>query len=194
MSEPTSGPAGVDDVPPPVRRFLDRHADSLVLTDDCEPGSHPRVAVLGSPRSRSWPDGVRTTTIGLHGGTGAVALVPRPGWPVLLEVRSRRAGGGWWTVLRFAGQVDVAEVLAEVGRQSVWGDRFGDRGLRVGAHGRADADRAVPADVASLAPGPGGIGPFDENNDPSAAYIGIYKFDGDNKPVYQSAIQGAVKK
>ncbi|MBT1543899.1 ABC transporter substrate-binding protein [Curtobacterium aurantiacum] len=42
--------------------------------------------------------------------------------------------------------------------------------------------------------GPSGIGPFDENNDPSAAYIGIYKFDGDNKPVYQSAIQGAVKK
>jgi neutral amino acid transport system substrate-binding protein len=42
--------------------------------------------------------------------------------------------------------------------------------------------------------GPSGIGPFDKNNDPSTAYIGIYKFDGDNKPVYQSAIQGAVKK
>ena len=42
--------------------------------------------------------------------------------------------------------------------------------------------------------GPSGIGPFDSNNDPSSAYIGIYKFDGDNKPVYQSAIQGSVKK
>ena len=42
--------------------------------------------------------------------------------------------------------------------------------------------------------GPSGIGPFDANNDPSSAYIGIYKFDGDNKPVYQSAIQGSVKK
>ncbi|WP_144760488.1 ABC transporter substrate-binding protein [Curtobacterium sp. 9128] len=42
--------------------------------------------------------------------------------------------------------------------------------------------------------GPSGIGPFDENNDPSTAYIGIYKFDGDNKPVYQSAIQGSVAK
>jgi neutral amino acid transport system substrate-binding protein len=42
--------------------------------------------------------------------------------------------------------------------------------------------------------GPSGIGPFDKNNDPSTAYIGIYKFDGDNKPVYQSAIQGAVAK
>jgi len=42
--------------------------------------------------------------------------------------------------------------------------------------------------------GPSGIGPFDENNDPSSAFIGIYKFDGDNKPVYQSAIQGSVAK
>lgn len=42
--------------------------------------------------------------------------------------------------------------------------------------------------------GPSGIGPFDSKNDPSSAYIGIYKFDADNKPVYQSAIQGSVKK
>jgi neutral amino acid transport system substrate-binding protein len=41
--------------------------------------------------------------------------------------------------------------------------------------------------------GPSGIGSFDDNNDPSNAYIGIYKFDGDNKPVYQSAIQGSVQ-
>ena len=41
--------------------------------------------------------------------------------------------------------------------------------------------------------GPSGIGPFDANNDPSSAYIGIYKFDGSNKPVYQSAIQGSTK-
>lgn len=42
--------------------------------------------------------------------------------------------------------------------------------------------------------GPSGIGPFNKQNDPSSAYIGIYKFDGDNKPVYQSAIQGSVSK
>ncbi|WIE75418.1 ABC transporter substrate-binding protein [Curtobacterium sp. MCSS17_007] len=42
--------------------------------------------------------------------------------------------------------------------------------------------------------GPSGIGPFDSKNDPSSAYIGIYKFDGDNKPAYQSAIQGSVSK
>lgn len=42
--------------------------------------------------------------------------------------------------------------------------------------------------------GPSGIGPFNDKNDPSSAFIGIYKFDGDNKPVYQSAIQGSVSK
>ncbi|MBT2501909.1 ABC transporter substrate-binding protein [Curtobacterium sp. ISL-83] len=41
--------------------------------------------------------------------------------------------------------------------------------------------------------GPSGIGPFNKKNDPSSAYIGIYKFDGDNKPVYKSAIQGSAK-
>ncbi|ARC55804.1 hypothetical protein AS850_01765 [Frondihabitans sp. 762G35] len=41
--------------------------------------------------------------------------------------------------------------------------------------------------------GPSGIGPFNKNNDPSSAYIGIYKYDSKNVPVYQSSIQGAVK-
>ncbi|WP_423922241.1 ABC transporter substrate-binding protein [Frigoribacterium sp. 2-23] len=41
--------------------------------------------------------------------------------------------------------------------------------------------------------GPSGIGPFDKNNDPSSAFIGIYKYDDNNKPVFQSAIQGDVK-
>ncbi|MBP1239914.1 neutral amino acid transport system substrate-binding protein [Frigoribacterium sp. PvP120] len=38
--------------------------------------------------------------------------------------------------------------------------------------------------------GPSGIGPFDDKNDPSSAFIGIYQFDGDNKPVYQTAVEG----
>lgn len=41
--------------------------------------------------------------------------------------------------------------------------------------------------------GPSGIGPFNANNDPSSAYIGIYKYDAKNVPAYQSQIQGAVK-
>jgi len=41
--------------------------------------------------------------------------------------------------------------------------------------------------------GPSGIGPFDDQNDPSSAFIGIYEFDENNVPVYQSAVEGQVK-
>jgi len=41
--------------------------------------------------------------------------------------------------------------------------------------------------------GVSGIGPFNENNDPSSAQIGVYTFDADNKPVYTSGIEGAVE-
>ncbi|WP_159501868.1 ABC transporter substrate-binding protein [Microbacterium sp. 18062] len=38
--------------------------------------------------------------------------------------------------------------------------------------------------------GVSGAGPFNESNDPSSAFIGIYKFDGDNVPVWVSAVEG----
>jgi neutral amino acid transport system substrate-binding protein len=34
------------------------------------------------------------------------------------------------------------------------------------------------------------VGPFNAKNDPSSAFIGIYKYDDDNKPVWQSAVEG----
>ena len=34
------------------------------------------------------------------------------------------------------------------------------------------------------------VGPFNAKNDPSSAFIGIYKFDENNKPVWQSAVEG----
>lgn len=40
--------------------------------------------------------------------------------------------------------------------------------------------------------GKAGIGPFNSQNDPSSAYIGIYKFDQNNAPVFQKSIQGSV--
>jgi len=38
--------------------------------------------------------------------------------------------------------------------------------------------------------GPSGAGPFNENNDPSSAFIGIFKYDESNSAVWVSAVEG----
>lgn len=40
--------------------------------------------------------------------------------------------------------------------------------------------------------GQAGVGPFNAKNDPSSASIGIYKFDGSNKPVFDHSQEGKV--
>ncbi|GAA2241366.1 ABC transporter substrate-binding protein [Rarobacter faecitabidus] len=40
--------------------------------------------------------------------------------------------------------------------------------------------------------GVAGIGPINEQMDPSSAYIGVYKFDADNKPVFDHAVEGKI--
>ncbi|GAA4673691.1 ABC transporter substrate-binding protein [Frondihabitans cladoniiphilus] len=57
----------------------------------------------------------------------------------------------------------------------------------------ADCKKLIDAGTSIQYQGPSGIGPFNKNNDPSSAYIGIYKYDANNVDVYQSSIQGAVK-
>ena len=42
--------------------------------------------------------------------------------------------------------------------------------------------------------GQAGIGPFNADHDPSTAAIGVYKYNADNKPVFDHAQQGAVPK
>jgi neutral amino acid transport system substrate-binding protein len=37
--------------------------------------------------------------------------------------------------------------------------------------------------------GQAGTGPFNASNDPSSAFIGIYRYDGENRPVFQSAVE-----
>lgn len=39
--------------------------------------------------------------------------------------------------------------------------------------------------------GPSGIGPIDKENDPSSAFVGIYTFNGDNKPEPTSTVEGS---
>ena len=40
--------------------------------------------------------------------------------------------------------------------------------------------------------GQAGIGPFNEDNDPSSAFIGVYKYGADNKNVWVKAVEGSV--
>ena len=35
-----------------------------------------------------------------------------------------------------------------------------------------------------------GIGPFNADNDPSSAFVGIYKYDNANKNVYTTSVEG----
>lgn len=39
--------------------------------------------------------------------------------------------------------------------------------------------------------GPSGIGPIDDENDPSSAFVGIYEFDDTNKPQLAGTVEGA---
>jgi branched-chain amino acid transport system substrate-binding protein len=39
--------------------------------------------------------------------------------------------------------------------------------------------------------GPSGIGPINDQNDPSSAFIGIYKYNADNVPEIASVVEGA---
>lgn len=40
--------------------------------------------------------------------------------------------------------------------------------------------------------GKSGTGPLNENNDPSSAFIGIYKYDDTNVPVFQRSVEGSI--
>lgn len=40
--------------------------------------------------------------------------------------------------------------------------------------------------------GQAGVGPFNEDNDPSSAFIGVYKYGADNKNVWVKAVEGTV--
>ena len=58
--------------------------------------------------------------IWLDEGDRALSVVPPPTWPLVRAQLSRVRNDGVWTVLRFAAELDVAEVVAELGRQAVW--------------------------------------------------------------------------
>ncbi|WP_323793651.1 hypothetical protein [Nocardioides sp.] len=150
-----------DQLPPPVRGFLDLHPGATVLGADTVPGLALQVAVIArdvtSLRTTPCPHGVLARAIGvfLREGAGAPVVVPRPEWPVLRSLRSRRAKAGWWTVLRFAEPVDVAAVLGEIAAQSTWGSQAVARPVLPGATGAPGAlDPRVINPIGFLAEAP----------------------------------------
>ena len=94
---------------------------------DPSPGPAPeryevRCADLRALRSYDGSGDDRAAVIAVHldAASSALSLVPRPDWPRLTALRSRRDGDGFVLVARFARPAPVAEVVAEVGRQAVW--------------------------------------------------------------------------
>jgi hypothetical protein len=96
-------------------------------------GDFDRVGIDLRDRAdlRSWRQGdqvsARAVAVFLAEAEGALTLVPPPHWPDVRLIRSRPADGGWLTVVRFDELVPVGEVVGELGRQSVWPDRPGER-------------------------------------------------------------------
>lgn len=117
-----------------------------------EPGRYERVDLEVRDRAElrdlGVVAGVRAMTIAvrLREGTAALTLVARPEWPALLSIESSRDDEGWLSVLVFEARVPVHSVVAELGRQAVWPDRVGHRGIVVHRPGHLDRD-TVPADV-----------------------------------------------
>jgi hypothetical protein len=81
-----------------------------------------RLADVTALRSYACSADERAVTVAvlLDSAPAGLSLVPRPEWPALRSLRSRRADEGCRLVARFAGPVPVAEVVAEIGRQAVW--------------------------------------------------------------------------
>lgn len=81
-----------------------------------------RCPDLVALRSYDGAGDARAAVVAVHleAARGALSLVPRPEWPRLTSLRSRRDGDGFVLVARFARPAPVADVVAEVGRQAVW--------------------------------------------------------------------------
>ncbi|MCR6033820.1 hypothetical protein GGQ22_20660 [Nocardioides sp. zg-579] len=97
MSEPGPGPAD---------RVTLRFADRAALRAHAASGAASGVLA-------------RTVEVLLDADPGPLGFVPRPEWPPLRRYRAHRTDDGWRVVVRLGGHVEVAEVLAELGRYAV---------------------------------------------------------------------------
>jgi hypothetical protein len=158
----------------PLRSFLDQPGEQVVLRTAAGPavpfpglagvdlpdpayaGKYDRVLVAVADRADLRavvvPFAVRAPVVGVWIADLAASpgLAPRPEWPPLKAFRTQPVPGGYLVVARFEQPVRVANVVRELGRQSVWpapppvGGLFVDDGS--GPVGELD-DRDVPPDV-----------------------------------------------
>ena len=154
---------------PALDAFLHEAPDSVLgigPDGQARPGRYDRVAVVVRDRAElralRVTRGARTAALAvwLDEGSSALSLTPRPEWPALQLIRSRAVDGGWLTVLRFAAPVPVHRVVAELGRQAVWPDHAGQRGIVL----EEEATDKVAADPVRVTdPDPVlAVGPLDE--------------------------------
>lgn len=85
-----------------------------------------------------------------------------------------------------AGAVDSASIQAELA--AVTGANGGDE-----CESFADCKALIEEGKDIRYVGKSGTGPLNEKNDPSSAWIGIYKYDESNTPQFQTAVEGEVK-
>ena len=191
----------MSDLPEPVRAFLDQGGEQLVLATSTTPalsdavilpepayaGKYARVLVAvhdrADLRAAVVPHAVRAPVVAVWIASlpSSPGFVPRPEWPPMKAFRTQPVGDGYLVVARFEQPVRAANVVRELGRQSVWPGPVTAGGLVVDdGSGPVEAveERVVPPDVvlrptgpltehvvtgrAPIAAEPSPVGPFDE--------------------------------
>ena len=154
---------------PALDAFLEEAPRSQVVIGpdgEAPPGRYDRVAVTVRDRAElralHVSRGVRTAALAvwLDNATAALSMTPRPEWPALQVIRSRAVDGGWLTVVRFEAAVSVHRLVAELGRQAVWPDHAGRRGVVLETEA-TDKVAADPVEVTDADPVLA-LGPLDE--------------------------------
>ena len=171
MSDRSSG------LPEPVRAFLDQGGEQLVLVTSTTPalpdavvlpepayaGKYARVLVAvrdrADLRAAVVPHAVRAPVVAVWVASlpSSPGFVPRPEWPPMKAFRTQPVADGFLVVARFEQPVRAANVVRELGRQSVWPGPVAAGGLVVDdGSGPVEAveERTVPPDVVLRSTGP----------------------------------------
>jgi len=85
-----------------------------------------------------------------------------------------------------AGSADSASILEQL--HAVSGSDGGEE-----CNTFADCKKLIADGKDIQYKGKAGTGPLNANNDPSSAFIGIYKYDATNTPIFQKAVEGETK-